>query len=164
MQTKRILLEHCLGSYIVSISNRSFANRDRLSLGCALVGSASQLSRSQVMNRHQTFARHRPRYGRDGIAWEGPDSDALKGDLRERNGEGVHFSAKGLRVHGERWSEKVLALIDRPNASLITVRSDFEGGNVEVVQLIKHRRDCASCPRCAQDVAGHAGGRCEWTV
>lgn len=37
----------------------------------------------------------------DGIAWEGPDSDALQGDLRERNGQGVHFSAKGLRVHGE---------------------------------------------------------------
>ena len=34
---------------------------------------------------------------RDGIALEGPDSDALKGKLRERDGQGVHFSGPGLR-------------------------------------------------------------------
>ena len=39
----------------------------------------------------------------DGIALEGPDSDALRGDLRD----GVHFSGKGLREHGARWAEKV---------------------------------------------------------
>ena len=27
-----------------------------------------------------------------GIALEGPDTDALKGELRERNGQGIHFS------------------------------------------------------------------------
>ena len=43
----------------------------------------------------------------DGIALEGPDSDALKGDLRENNGKGVHFSGKGLREHAARWVEKV---------------------------------------------------------
>jgi hypothetical protein len=43
----------------------------------------------------------------DGIAGEGPDTDTLKGDLRERNGQGVHFSVKGLKVHGEAWAEKV---------------------------------------------------------
>lgn len=45
---------------------------------------------------------------KDGIALEGPDSDALKGKLRERNGQGVHFSGEGLREHGTRWAEKVL--------------------------------------------------------
>jgi len=44
---------------------------------------------------------------KDGVALEGPDSDALKGDLRERNGQGVHFSEKGLQEHGTKWAEKV---------------------------------------------------------
>jgi hypothetical protein len=43
----------------------------------------------------------------DKVALEGPDSDALKGDLRQDNGQGVHFSGKGLREHGGRWAEKV---------------------------------------------------------
>lgn len=50
---------------------------------------------------------------RDGVAWEGPDSDALKGALRERDGQGVHFSGPGLRVHGEKWAEKVLPWLER---------------------------------------------------
>lgn len=45
---------------------------------------------------------------KDGIALEGPDSDALKGKLRERDGQGVHFSGPGLREHGAKWAEKVL--------------------------------------------------------
>ena len=45
---------------------------------------------------------------KDGIALEGPDSDALKGDLRERNGQGVHFSGKGLREHASKWVEKIV--------------------------------------------------------
>lgn len=49
---------------------------------------------------------------KDGIALEGPDSDALKGDLRERNGQGVHFSGKGLREHGAKWAEKVIPWLD----------------------------------------------------
>ena len=44
---------------------------------------------------------------RDGIAWEGPDTDALKGDLRERGGQGVHFSGAGLIEHANRWAEKL---------------------------------------------------------
>ncbi|MFO1490688.1 MAG: sialate O-acetylesterase [Kiritimatiellia bacterium] len=40
------------------------------------------------------------------LACEGPDSDALRGDLRD----GVHFNAKGLREHGRRWAEKILLL------------------------------------------------------
>jgi hypothetical protein len=43
----------------------------------------------------------------DGIALEGPDSDSLKGDLRENNGQGVHFSSQGLKAHGEEWAKKV---------------------------------------------------------
>lgn len=44
---------------------------------------------------------------KDGLALAGPDSDALKGDLRERNGQGVHFSGKGLREHAAKWAEKI---------------------------------------------------------
>lgn len=49
---------------------------------------------------------------KDGIAFEGPDSDALKGNLRERNGQGVHFSGEGLREHGAKWAERVLPWLD----------------------------------------------------
>jgi len=43
----------------------------------------------------------------DGLALEGPDSDALVGELRDGGGRGVHFSGKGLRTHGTAWAEKV---------------------------------------------------------
>lgn len=49
---------------------------------------------------------------KDRIALEGPDSDALKGDLRERNGQGVHFSGKGLREHAANWAEKIIPWLD----------------------------------------------------
>lgn len=49
---------------------------------------------------------------KDGIALEGPDSDALKGKLRERDGQGVHFSGLGLREHGAKWAEKVIPWLD----------------------------------------------------
>lgn len=42
-----------------------------------------------------------------GVALEGPDSDSLRGDLRQDGGLGVHFSGKGLRAHGRLWAEKV---------------------------------------------------------
>jgi alpha-L-fucosidase len=42
-----------------------------------------------------------------GISLEGPDTDLLKGDLRENKGQGVHFSAKGLNAHAAAWIEKV---------------------------------------------------------
>jgi hypothetical protein len=44
-----------------------------------------------------------------GIALEGPDSDALKGNLRA----GVHFNGAGLRKHGEAWAEKVGMWLDK---------------------------------------------------
>ena len=42
-----------------------------------------------------------------GTALEGPDSDALTGPLRERNGAGVHFSVEGLKQHATRWHQKL---------------------------------------------------------
>ena len=45
---------------------------------------------------------------RDGVAHQGPDSDAIKGTFRERNGQGVHFSGAGLREHGAKWAEKMI--------------------------------------------------------
>jgi hypothetical protein len=50
---------------------------------------------------------------KDGIALAGPDSDALKGDLRENGGKGVHFSGPGLREHAARWVEKVAPWIEQ---------------------------------------------------
>ncbi|MBA4190227.1 MAG: hypothetical protein C0467_19755 [Planctomycetaceae bacterium] len=44
---------------------------------------------------------------KDGVAVEGPDSDSLKGELRENGGKGVHFSGPGLRAHAAKWAEKV---------------------------------------------------------
>jgi hypothetical protein len=51
----------------------------------------------------------------DGIALEGPDSDALKGDFRD----GVHFSGKGLREHGACWAEKVAPWLERQTGDSI---------------------------------------------
>ena len=47
------------------------------------------------------------------LALEGPDSDALKGDLRENGGQGVHFSGPGLRAHAARWVEKVAPWLEK---------------------------------------------------
>jgi hypothetical protein len=54
---------------------------------------------------------------KDGIALAGPDSDALKGNLRENGGTGVHFSGPGLREHGARWVEKVAPWLERQQAT-----------------------------------------------
>ena len=40
---------------------------------------------------------------RDGLALPGPDTDALKGLLRDSGGRGVHFSGAGQRRHAEAW-------------------------------------------------------------
>ena len=52
---------------------------------------------------------------RDGIALQGPDSDALKGPLRENNGQGVHFSGPGLRMHAAKWAEQILPWLGQWN-------------------------------------------------
>ncbi len=46
------------------------------------------------------------------IALQGPDTDAMLGDLRDQDGKGIHFSKKGLKVHGEAWAEKVGEYLD----------------------------------------------------
>lgn len=41
------------------------------------------------------------------IAMEGPDSDALRGDLREDGGKGIHFSGKGQRALAAEWDRRI---------------------------------------------------------
>lgn len=41
------------------------------------------------------------------MALEGPDTDAIKAELRENGGKGVHFSGPGLRTHATKFAEKV---------------------------------------------------------
>lgn len=48
-----------------------------------------------------------------GMALAGPDSDALKGELRERGGQGVHFSGPGLRRHADAWAEKITPWLEQ---------------------------------------------------
>ncbi len=50
---------------------------------------------------------------RDGIALEGPDTDALKREFRDANGQGVHFSGPGLREHAARWVERVAPWLEK---------------------------------------------------
>lgn len=42
---------------------------------------------------------------KQGVAFLGPDTDTLTGDYRDYDGEGIHFSPKGLKKHGEMWAE-----------------------------------------------------------
>lgn len=53
---------------------------------------------------------------KDKVALEGPDSDALKGELRESGGKGVHFSGPGLRAHAAKWAEKVGPWLEQQTA------------------------------------------------
>lgn len=48
-----------------------------------------------------------------GLGFQGPDSDAIKGSLREAGGKGVHFSGAGLRELAARWVEKVGPWLER---------------------------------------------------
>jgi Carbohydrate esterase, sialic acid-specific acetylesterase/Prolyl oligopeptidase family len=50
---------------------------------------------------------------KDGVALEGPDTDALGGELRDSGGKGVHFSGPGLREHAARWAKKVGPWLER---------------------------------------------------
>jgi hypothetical protein len=40
----------------------------------------------------------------DRLTFAGPNTDTLTGALREKNGQGVHFSAEGQTRHGELWA------------------------------------------------------------
>lgn len=44
----------------------------------------------------------------DGIALSGPDSDALRGDLRDQGGKGIHFSGMGQRALAAAWADKIV--------------------------------------------------------
>lgn len=48
-----------------------------------------------------------------GIALQGPDTDTLTGEMREKNGQGIHLSGKGLHEHARLWVEKVGPWLDR---------------------------------------------------
>lgn len=52
--------------------------------------------------------------GHDGLALQGPDSDALTGALRDSGGQGVHLSGPGLRAQAARWVEKVAPWVESP--------------------------------------------------
>ncbi len=69
-----------------------FAPRPRV--GSAVVRGSSQLS-SPGDTESAEIRDAQASLWKDNIALQGPDSDALRGDLRERNGAGVHFSEKG---------------------------------------------------------------------
>lgn len=49
----------------------------------------------------------------DNIAFRGPDTDTLTGDHRDHNGLGIHFSPKGLKVHGNMWADILAEYVDR---------------------------------------------------
>lgn len=49
---------------------------------------------------------------KDGVAFEGPDTDALKSEFRESGGQGVHFNGKGLREHAAQWAAKLEPWLD----------------------------------------------------
>ena len=50
-----------------------------------------------------------------GVALEGPDTDQFKGKLRERDGQGVHFSGPGLEAHADAWFDKVSPWLEKKN-------------------------------------------------
>lgn len=77
---------------------------------------------------------------KDGIALQGPDSDALKGPLRERNGQGVHFSDHGLREHAARWAEKIVPWLEGQLASK-EVPSQTKTKNKTKTKTISFNRD-----------------------
>lgn len=49
----------------------------------------------------------------EGIALPGPDTDTLTGLMREKNGQGIHLSAQGLREHGRMWAAKVIPWLEK---------------------------------------------------
>ncbi|MBP5738441.1 MAG: hypothetical protein J6X38_05100 [Abditibacteriota bacterium] len=48
-----------------------------------------------------------------GVALPGPDTDTLRGDMRDNDGQGIHFSPKGLKAHGEMWADAVSRYLDK---------------------------------------------------
>lgn len=74
-----------------------------------------------------------------GVALEGPDTDALTGELRDNGGQGVHFSGAGLRAHGLVWVARVAPWIEKQQQQrqgkkvkvfLLAGQSNMEGQGV----------------------------------
>jgi hypothetical protein len=57
---------------------------------------------------HDTVRDAQANIWKKGVAFEGPDTDRLYGDNRDKQGQGIHFSAKGLEAHGKAWADKVV--------------------------------------------------------
>ena len=70
----------------------------------------------------------------EGTALEGPDTDALAGENRSNNGQGVHFSEKGQRAHAAAWVEKVAPWLEgqlKPvKVFILAGQSNMEGQGV----------------------------------
>jgi hypothetical protein len=49
---------------------------------------------------------------KNSVALQGPDTDTLVGDMRDRDGQGAHFSPKGLAAHGKMWADIVGKYLD----------------------------------------------------
>ena len=49
----------------------------------------------------------------DGFALLGPETDILTGQMREKNGMGIHLSAEGLKAHAQLWAQKVAPWLER---------------------------------------------------
>jgi len=62
--------------------------------------------------RFESVRRAQSRLWKDGLALPGPDTDTLTGDCRDLGGKGIHFSAKGLQLHGQMWAECVGKYVD----------------------------------------------------
>jgi TolB protein len=85
---------------------------------------------------------------KDGVALEGPDTDALKGEWRDNGGKGVHFSGPGLREHAAKWVEKVAPWLEKQAAvtriGYTELRTDLPGGrhaNVRTMRAAMVRAD-----------------------
>jgi len=57
--------------------------------------------------RYETIRSAQARLWRDGVAMQGPDTDTLGPEFRDRDGKGIHFSPKGLEAHGKLWAQAV---------------------------------------------------------
>jgi Carbohydrate esterase, sialic acid-specific acetylesterase len=63
--------------------------------------------------RFENVRNAQSRLWKDGVALPGPDTDTITGDCRELGGKGIHFSAKGLLMHGQMWAECIGRYVER---------------------------------------------------
>ena len=99
----------------------------------------------------------------DGIALAGPDSDALKGDLRENDGKGVHFSGPGLRAHAACWVDKVAPWLEQ----LVGVKGQSPAGDSGLANLLPNpsfEEEAAVGVRGWKKRGWHGEEHCRWTL